>query len=187
MPLLCRNFGTPKIIGTPTIYIGPWPWIESILFGFVILGATSALYEIVLSRRLREATGAPPHPFVFLSLVSLGGFGMIVFVPFMNSIYAAILAFFLCWAVTMFLRKDLLMPSFFSAIFITGIALVLYQIILFFLPGLVFAWWELEHISGILILGVPLEEYQWFFFMGLACGPMYELLKGIKFVPRSLL
>lgn len=163
-------------------YIGPWPWIEDILFGFVVLGSASIFYEKIFSFRLREVKSEPPHPFVFSALLLITGFGMGLFVQFVNSIYAAMISFLLSWAIILFLRSDLLVSSLWSAITVMGIMFIAYQIVFLFAPDLVQVWWKLENISGILMLRIPLEEYLWFFTMGLVFGPLYEFWKGIRFM-----
>ncbi len=42
------------------------------------------------------------------------------------------------------------------------------------------SFWLLENISGILILGVPIEELLWGFGWGMLAGSIYEFHKGLK-------
>lgn len=165
-------------------YIGGWPWIEDILFGFAVVGILSALYEIVFYRRIKEIKMYPSHSLVFVSVALMASVGMILFMPFMNSIYAASLSFVLAWILTIIVRPDLLKLSLANSFLVTVLAFVSYESVLFFKPNLINAWWELNNISGILILHIPLEEYLWFFTMGLALGPFYELLKGIAVIKK---
>lgn len=167
------------------VYIGSWPWIEDIIFGFAVMGVAVVAYEILFSSRIREARKEPPHTLVFIALLAMIGLGMGFFVPFMNSIYAAILAFLLAWVVILFLRRDLLLPSLGSAVFLTTAAVIAYEIILVFAPHFFDLWWEHKNISGISLLRIPIEEYLWFFTAGLALGPLYEFWKGIRFVKKA--
>ena len=79
------------------------------------------------------------------------------------------------------LRKDLIIPSlavgFSSVAFMT----IGYTAVLMRYLNLVQDWWELNNISGVLILNIPLEEYLWFLAAGLAFGTLYEFWKGIRF------
>ena len=163
-------------------YIWHWPWIESILFGFFIGGVISVVYEIVFSSRIKEARIEKPHPLVFTSAILIGVIGIGLFVPFMNSIYAAMSAFITSWFIIVLARRDLLSSSLYSASLAVILAFFSYKIILLRYPGLIRAWWDLDNISGLLINGIPLEEYLWFFTAGLVLGPAYELLRGIRFV-----
>lgn len=163
-------------------YVGNWPWVESILFGFFIGGIISVIYEIVFSRKIKEARAEKPHPLVFASAILMGTVGISLFIPFMNSIYAAILAFIISWFVIVLARRDLLSPSLYSAGLAVVLAFFSYKIILFRYPGLIRAWWDLDNVSGLLVSGIPLEEYLWFFTAGLVLGPAYELLRGIRFI-----
>ena len=163
-------------------YIGGWPWIEDILFGFVVVGVFAALYEIIFYRHIKEVQDKKSYYFVFIVVALIASVGMAFFTPFMNSIYAAIIAFVIAWAVTMFVRPDLFRLSVYTAILVTVFTFIAYKALLFFKPYIVTAWWDLDNISGILLLGVPLEEFVWFATMGLALGPLYELFKGIEIV-----
>lgn len=163
-------------------YVGQWPWIEDMLFGFAVVGVAVVIYEIVLASWFREEEVADSHPFVGISLLLVAAVGMGVFAPIVNSIYAAVLSFIIVWLVILFLRRDLFIPSLGGAVLVLVLMFIGYKITLFFYPGIIYAWWKLENISGILISGIPLEEYMWFFAMGLAFGPLYEFGRGIKFL-----
>lgn len=162
-------------------YIGPWPWIEDIIFGFAIAGIAAAIYEIVLARWVREQYAEKPHPLLTASLFLIAGFGSGIFFPIMNSIYSAMAAFIIVWLVIMALRRDLFFPALASGTFLMLLAFIGYQLVFVRSPGVVQSWWDLDRISGVLLLGIPLEEYLWFFFMGLALGPLYEFFRGIRF------
>lgn len=162
-------------------YFGQWPWLEDILFGFVAFSIASAVYEMVFRYRLREAKNEKTHSIVFFAL-SLGAIaGMGLFLPFMNSIYAAMISFGIVWLVTVSIRHDLLWPSLLSSALAVFFMFLGYKVVLYIWPGLIQAWWNLNNVSGVLLSGIPLEEYAWFLSMGLAIGPLYELWRGIEF------
>ncbi|MBI2639412.1 MAG: hypothetical protein HYW90_00770 [Candidatus Sungbacteria bacterium] len=162
-------------------YFGNWPWIEDILFGFSVFGVTAIFYEVFIGSRIKEVADKDQHPLVFLSLTLIGTIGMGLFVPVVNSIYAAIISFIIVWAIIITFRKDLFIPSLASAVLITVFAFLGYKVVLAANPGIIEAWWMLKNISGILISGIPLEEYLWFFTEGLAFGTLYEFWQGIEF------
>lgn len=166
-------------------YIGNWPWIEDMLFGFFALGVSAVIYESLPFKHLKEIKKYRGHPLVFVSLVLLGGLGMVLLVPFMNSIYAASLAFFAAWAIILMVRRDLFVPSIISGLLVMGLSILTYRLLFIKAPNLINAWWELENISGFLVAGIPVEELLWFFTMGLFGGSLYELWKGIGFVKNQ--
>jgi hypothetical protein len=143
-------------------------------------GIASVLYEAIF--RKREFTGQNPHHFVFISAALVGTVGGLAFFSlFMNSIYAAILGFWLAWLMIILFRKDLLIPSLWSAFLMLILTAVAYSAVLQVYPTIVRDWWYLKGLSGIFVLGVPLEEYLWFASLGLIMGPLYDLFKGIRF------
>lgn len=162
-------------------YIASWPWAEDIIFGFAAAGIATVIYEAVFSRHIKEAKKSKPHPLAFIAVALIATMGMSVFTPYMNSIYAAMLAFIIAWGIIIFLRRDLMLSSIVSGLLMVVLSYVGYSLILYFRPDLIQAWWYLGNISGLLIKGIPLEEFLWFFTLGLAFGPAYELLKGISF------
>ena len=161
-------------------YIGGWPWIEDVLFGFFIVGISAAIYEIIFNRHVREIRSKKSHPLIFVFLALFATLGMALFVPWMNSIYAAILSFIIVWLITIFVRPDLFALSIKTALLVTVFITIGYKCLLFLKPDLIEEWWELDNISGILLSGIPLEEFLYFAAIGLAFGPLYELWKGIK-------
>lgn len=166
-------------------YIGNWPWIEDIIFGFAIVGIAAVIYETIFASRIREQNTEASHPFIAPLMFLTIAFGMGLFTPIMNSIYAAISMFILVWLICVFLRRDLLIASLGAGLFLVIFAFIGYQAVIFQFPGIIQAWWELENISGILILGIPFEEYLWFFTAGLALGPLWEFWRGIRFLPSQ--
>lgn len=162
-------------------YIGHWPWIEDIIFGFTVGGLASVLYESLFSRKVKEIKSYTGHPALFASIVLVSTFGIGLLAPFVNSIYAAIITFVICWWIILLVRPDLLISSLYSALLLTILMFVGYEVIFYFYPGLVQSWWDLKNISGILVLKIPLEEYMWFWTMGLLAGPLYEFLRGLGF------
>lgn len=162
-----------------------WPPVEEIIFGFAIMGIMAVIFEVVFAQRYKELKKASPHRLVFISLIIFGIFGVGLFSGLMTSIYGAIITSLIIWAAIIMLRKDLLGPSIGSGVLTLIFATVGYQAVLAKAPDLIQSWWNLSHTSQILIWRVPLEEYLWFFTIGMAIGPAYEFLKGYKFEKTS--
>lgn len=160
-------------------YIGPWPWVEDMLFGFSIIGVAATLYELAFNPR--EVVKYRPHPLVFFSVILIGFLGLGLFSVFMNSIYAATLSFLIAWSIVILVRPDLLVSSMWAAVFLVLLTFLGYQIVLYFYPNLITSWWDLNNISGVTIFKVPLEEYLWFATLGLFAGSAYEVFKGVSF------
>lgn len=112
----------------------------------------------------------------------MSGVGFLAFIPLVNSIYAVAITSLVTWVLILLIRKDLFLPSIGTAVLSTLLAFLAYKIVIQSHPGIVKAWWDLGNISGVLVSGIPLEEYLWFFTTGLVSGPMFELWRGIGFV-----
>ena len=81
----------------------------------------------------------------------------------------------------LYFRHDLLVDSLMSGLLVGAIMFFGYLIFLTIFPEAIHQWWILQNISGILILGVPIEELLWAFGWGMVGGPMYEFFAVLKF------
>lgn len=154
--------------------------VADTIFAFAIVGIAAVVYETHV--RVREVKSQTTHPYVFYSALLFAIFGLGIFRPLFNTIYAAVLSYILGWLVILYHRSDLLKSSLVAGAYMLGFMFIGYELLLFLYPGIFHAWWRLENLSGLFIFGIPLEECLWFFSLGLAAGPLYEMWKGIKFV-----
>jgi hypothetical protein len=152
--------------------------IESLIFSFAIGGIGAVLYDIFAGRVLVAMPAvqqhAPRHKLHYVAIA----------VPFMsfpllnlfrwNPIYPAIIAIALGAAATMLCRPDLarktwvgalLFVAFYSA-FLLGVELSA--------PGYVARVWNLEALSGVRIVGMPLEEFLFAAAFGAYWSGVYE-------------
>lgn len=161
--------------------------VEDFLFGFFIGGIGSVIYEELFGKHFTKRLDRTHHwrwfliPIVILFLLGLN-------IPFLyfdiNSIYASIIALLVTAAVMMYFRTDLWGDLFMSGVLVGLIMSVNYLIFLKIFPEAIHRWWELENISGILVMGIPLEELLWAFSWGMVGGPIYEFFTGRKFSRR---
>ena len=160
--------------------------IEDFLFAFAIGGITAVLYEIVFSRRYKKR-GTTTHLGVMLLLSLSGLLFMVVgsLILGFNSIYTSTTGFLLLGTLIVIFRHDLLADAFWSGILVGTLMLGFYIIFISLFPGIIQKWWMLENLSGILILGAPLEELMWGFGWGFFAGPAYEFVKGLRLIGKS--
>jgi hypothetical protein len=153
--------------------------IESLIFCFAVGGIGAVLYESVFRVRhqkmSRKEMHSKRHRFHLLALTS----PIIVFLPLqiftnLNPIYSASIAMFIGGIAAILCRPDL------KKKILVGGALFFALYFVFFLffnlayPGLVQEVWNLSAISGILILGIPLEELMFAFAFGMMWSSVYE-------------
>lgn len=159
--------------------------IESLIFTFAIGGIGAVLYDFLFKNYKKKMSKAEMHsrkhkfhlaaifsPFiVFLLLGALTE---------LNPIYLASISMFVGGIAIILCRHDLK-----NKIFIGGV-LFLTLYFLFFLffnlayPNIVKEVWNLRAISGILILGVPLEELIFAFTFGMMWSGVYEHISWRK-------
>ena len=155
--------------------------LESFLFSFSVGGIAAVLYETLLQKHLRKAREKrriTKEHVVFLIILLFIFFVFFSFL-FKTFMHAVIVSMALGGLVIMFFRKDLIKETFVGGfLFFLLYFLVLFFVNTFLFPGWVSHTWNVEQLSGILILGIPLEELLWAFTFGFLWAPLYEYLCG---------
>lgn len=159
--------------------------LESFIFCFAVGGIVAVVYETIFKARhikfsLHERH-QKRHRFHFWVVISAPlVFFLLLFTTDLNPIYSASIALVVGFFATWYCRPDLVKKMLLSGLLFT----VIYFIVFFFLeitfPGYVEAVWNLEALSGIIILGVPIEELMWAFTFGLYWSSVYEHLSWYK-------
>lgn len=152
-------------------------------YGFFFGGIANAIYEEIFGRHYAKRKNRKHHwswfliPFFALFFLV---FGLPVYFG-INSIYAALVSFVAMSAFMIYFRRDLLFDALASGLLVGLLTLFGYLIFLALFPGIVHAWWKLSNLSGIFVMGVPIEELLWAFGLGMVAGPFYEFFMGLKF------
>lgn len=162
--------------------------IEDFLFGFSIGGIASVVYEHLFNKRVKikkvKKLKEQKRNINFLLVISTipivfyGSF----FIFGINTFISSIFAFVIPTSIIYLKRKDLIKNSFFSGIFTVLIMFLVYQIIELIIPGFFESFFLFQNIGHIIFLKIPLEEYIWFFLLGLLVGPLYEYWKEGKLI-----
>lgn len=156
--------------------------IESLSFCFAVGGIAAVLYEEVLKKHLRKARESRiqnKRHFYLLGGVLITSTILFSFIFKENWMYVGIVAMALGAVTIMFSRKDLI-----KEVILGGILFVIvYFIFLLIINALVFPnWiartWNFDHLLGITIFKIPLEEILWALTFGSLWAPIYEDLKG---------
>jgi hypothetical protein len=151
--------------------------IESLIFTFAIGGIASVIYEVVfkvkhekIKRYIRKK-----HKFYLWVLFS----PFIVFLPLyvftnLNPIYSASIAMIMGGIAIIFCRPDLLKKILLGGVLFLGLYFSFFFFFNLIYPNFIKEVWNLSAISGILILGVPLEELMFAFTFGMLWSGFYE-------------
>lgn len=180
-------FGLTEPLFVPEYWSPPSLWnlarstgfdVESLIFCFGIGGVGAVLYNVLTGRRLeplpQSVREAPDHRFHRAALsVPLVAFPPLWLLPW-NPIYPAILALVAGALATVACRRDLK----WNVLFGGGIFVVYYTVFLFGLEatasGYIGRVWNLDALSGLSVLGFPVEELLFAFSFGTYWAGVYE-------------
>ncbi|MCK4649850.1 hypothetical protein KAT36_01325 [Candidatus Pacearchaeota archaeon] len=152
--------------------------IEDILFSFLIGGIASVIYEEFFIKKFKRTKKESGNNVIILAIIGMVFFIVLNLIFKINSIYASSIGFLIIASVILFKRKDLIKNAIVSGILVTFIMFIFYSIYTTIFPNIIQDWWQLEKISRILILGIPIEELLWGFTWGFLAGPLYEFWQG---------
>lgn len=152
--------------------------IGSLIFSFAIGGIGAVLYTAFTTRPLRPLPvaqrSAPRHRYHQIALIApLVLFPLFLILPW-NPIYAAIAALGIGGSAGVACRPDLVRCALVGGSLFTGF----YALFLLFLettaPGYIAQVWNLQHLSGIAPIGMPVEELLFGFAFGTYWSGLYE-------------
>jgi hypothetical protein len=158
--------------------------IESVIYPFLLGGISSVIYEEVFKKRYQKVKKKTHHwNLIFLILILIGFIilNILFFLFNINSIYASAIAYLTIASLIFICRKDLISDGIFSGVLLGIIFMVEYWILLTIYPNLFEKIWMMDNLSGITIVGMPVEELIWSFSWGVLAGPMYEFYFGLRF------
>jgi len=161
--------------------------LESLIFCFAIGGIATVLYEALVPVRHKAMSHGersdPRHRLHLLALTS----PVIVFILLQlgtswNPIYSGSLAMFVGAIASLLCRPDLKIKLWVGGGVFVLLYFVFFELLKMLFPGYVERVWNLSAISGLLIWGVPLEEYLFAITFGMMWSSLYEHLSWQKIV-----
>jgi hypothetical protein len=159
--------------------------IESLLFSFGVGGLTVVIYEWIFPVRHRTASAGERHMrrhrfHVFALLTAPLLFVTFVAATKLNPIYSVILSLVGGGIATCYCRPDLMPKMAGSALLFLGFYFGYFLTLVVIYPDYVRLVWNLAAISGVLVLGIPVEELAFAFSLGFLWSSAYEHLKWQK-------
>jgi hypothetical protein len=155
--------------------------LESLLFSFAIGGIVFAMYDALAGTAPAGSMSAerhdPRHRYHFVAVLAAPAiFLVLLAITRLNPIYAAAFGLVGGFLWTLYCRPDLWAKMLVSG----GLFLIVYFVVFvafnLAFPGYVAAVWNLAALSGIVLVGVPLEELMFAFTFGLYWSSVYEHL-----------
>jgi len=152
--------------------------IESIIFSFSIGGIGSVLYEALFSikheKLSRKKMHNKRHNLHLLALFSPFIVFLILMPTKLNSIYSVSISLFIGAIAALLCRPDLKKKTFLGGILFLLLYFVAFLLFTTIYPNAVEQYWNLNALSGILILNIPLEELLFAFTFGMMWSSVYE-------------
>jgi len=173
-----RDYWQPEYFGNT--FFGIFGF-EDILFSFLIGGIAAVIYEEVFGKR-HSKRHLKQHTLLMFGFSVVGVIWVFVGTILLdiNSIYVTSALPVLVGIIIIVLRHDLLKDALWSGL-LTGTLMFLFYFLFFnpLYPDILQDLWMLENVSGIMIVGVPIEEIMWAFSFGFVAGPTYEFFRGV--------
>ena len=161
--------------------------LESPIFSFGIGGIVVALYSLIfksgrisVSNHERHNIHHRFHALAILSAPIL--FIVLLFSTNFNPIYSAIISMIIGGFATWYCRPDLKAKMLVSAFLFLLLYAIYFYTLISIAPGYVEDVWNLNAITGILLLGIPVEELLFAFSFGFIWSSIYEHLAWRKIV-----
>jgi hypothetical protein len=162
--------------------------LESLIFCFAIGGIATVLYETLVpvghAAMSHSERSDPRHRLHLLALTSpVVFFILLLLITSWNPIYSGSLAMSAGAIASLLCRPDLKAKIWIGGGIFLFLYFVFFKLLDLSFPGYVERIWTLSAISGLLIWGVPLEEYLFAITFGMMWSSLYEHLSWQKIVP----
>lgn len=157
--------------------------LEDFLWAGAVGGIASVVGEIFLKEGLATRRRQPRKKHYFPFLVMVAVFLILWFWHPQKNIYNTAIAFAVCGLIVAFLRRDLILTMIVGAVIFTILYFGLFLYFLALYRNFVDLYYNLSNLSGIRLLGVPIEELMFAASGGAVWSVAYEYLQGYRFAP----
>lgn len=152
--------------------------IEDVLYMFFTGGYVTAIYETFFRRRIGQ-NKVKPYPHLALKIGAV--IAVFVGIAFQPNLIWVLISFGFGSAIVIWIqRPDLIWQSVIGGLIYLGIYLAMFSIVTnIIFPNFLELYYNLHNLSGIMVLGSPLEEFLFAFSFGLSWSPMYKYMKHL--------
>lgn len=164
------------------------PYIEDFLYGFIFGGISTEVAEFLVGKTDSKKPTHQARPWFFLVFAAMTTvcFVILVHILGLNSIWAHIVPPLIVGATVSILRRDLFKLSLLSGLIVMVLAfLMLSALKLIFTTPVFHSHWQLDNLSGVFMLGIPLEELLFAFSLGFGAANVYEFIFGYSLVKTN--
>ncbi len=146
-------------------------FLESILFCFFLGGVVSIIYQVSFKEKLFETKEINPYLTLIAPILFLTYFFKIFNIHLMHYVF---ISMFIGSAFVLLYMKENSKKIIYSAIMNTLLYSIFYFVLWYSFPELP-ASYQFQNLSGILLGGIPIEEFLWIFSFALYWTPIYEI------------
>jgi hypothetical protein len=163
----------------PATVTGTLVGVEDALYSIGNGGYMAALYAALVRGQL-VADRAAPHWLARLAPVA----AIAVLPPLLffglhwHSFVAMSIGSLVALAIVLWARPDLVRAALITGASGTLLAIPVYLAIEIIFPGSIAATWDLPHLSGVLALGIPIEDLLWYLYTAALWGTYYKFATG---------
>ncbi len=172
----------------PETVTGTLIGVEDVIYSIGNGGYMAALFVALTRGSVSQLRPAPVLP---LRVAPIGCIAvlpsLLVFGLGMHSFIATSIGSLVALAIVLIVRPDLTRAALVTGVVGTVIAVPVYLAMDALFPGSIAATWDLPHLSGLLPLGIPIEDLAWYLYTAALWGTYYKFATGRQVSARLLL
>jgi len=176
------GYWLPDTIGNPKLSI------EDFIFTFAVGGIIAVIYELFMKGKIKHQrlcncyNGGLFHGLILgIGIIAVFLSYSLLKINFMYAVYIGIIVDIIIIFIT---RPDLIRKVLYSGIIFGFLYFLFFSLFSLITPSFI-KHWNLSNLSGIVFLGVPIEEILWAIGAGSLIGPIYEYLLSIRLNERG--
>ena len=170
----------------PQTITGTRVGIESFLLGFTNGGVISVLYSVVFNKKSKKYKKSPN---------TTGAISLIVFeILFISALFwvfripspiASSMGIAVTGVLLVIMRKDLLANALMGGLLTLLLSLPIYYLLTHFYPHFAQQTYLLDRLSGLIFIGIPVEDFIFYFLVGFLFAPFYKFWQNERLVQKS--
>jgi hypothetical protein len=169
----------------PMTITGTRVGVEDFIYSIGNGGYMAALY-LALTRSAYQRTAAPSLWLRLLPVICLVALPLSLVYAFgVHSFVATSVGSLLALAIVLGARPDLVRVAIVTGAVGTLLAIPVYLAMEAIFPGSIAATWDLPHLSGLLPLGIPIEDLLWYLYTCALWGTYYKFATGQRLEPTA--
>jgi len=153
--------------------------IEDLILGFSNGGIAASLYFYIFNKKLitpNLISKQRLNLLIGLIIASIIFFFILVYIIRIFSFWATIIVSFVFYMVLALFTKTLIQPSILNGILLVILVVPIFLSMILVTPDFVEKTWILKNLLGIKFMGVPIEDYVFYFLCGMVCFLVYPFL-----------